>query len=81
MKLLFKLALVALLAKGFLSIPKGSFKELDQMGDLTVRDVASHVVKAYDKAEKTVSLALADAPTTLHKARHGHSGAGRRQAD
>lgn len=80
MKLLLKLALLALLAKAFVSVPKGSFKELDRVGDVTLRQMATQVAKICDKAQHTISLAFAD-ETTSAKGRHARSGAGHRPAD
>ena len=70
MKFLFKLAIIAIAAKLFISLPRGSSKELDKVGDLTVRDMAEHVAAAFSKVEKTVSGAFADEATEAK----GHAG-------
>ena len=80
MKLLFKLALLAMAAKMFVALPHGTSKELDKVGDLTVRQVASGLAGACQKVEKTLSAAFADAASEP-KARHEHGGPGHHRAN
>ncbi len=58
MKLLIKLALVAFTAKAFVATPKGSNKELDRVGDMTVRQVAHEVDSAFTELQKKLRKIL-----------------------
>jgi hypothetical protein len=79
MKLLFRIALIALAAKLFMALPQGSSKELDKVGNLTVRDMAAGVSSVCNKIERKVSEAFSDA-TSGSKARPAHAAIGHRPA-
>ena len=58
MKLIIKIAILAIAAKMFVATPRGSSKELDRVGDMTVRQVAHDVVHKLAQIEAKITKLL-----------------------
>ena len=58
MKLLIKLVIIGFAAKAFVATPKGASKQIDRVGDMTVRQVAHEVDAACNAVQKKVTRLL-----------------------
>lgn len=72
MKFLFKIALLILTARVLAGTPRGSNKDIDAIGDFSLRDIASGVNSAVVKAEGAVRGFWSEQSPKV-AARHGTS--------
>lgn len=81
MKFLFKITLLILTARVLAGTPRGSNKELDTIGDFSLRDIASGITSAVLKAGDAMRGLLSEPAPAPPKAVAGHSAGVRRLAD
>lgn len=80
-KFLFKIALLILTARVLAGTPRGSSKEIDAIGDFSLRDIARGVTSAVAKAEGAVLGFWQDSTPAAPKAAARHSTGARRPAN
>jgi hypothetical protein len=80
-KFLFKIALLILTARVLAGTPRGSNKEIDAIGDFSLRDIASGVNSAVVKAEGVVRGFWSEQSSAAPKAAARHSTGARRPAN
>lgn len=81
MKFLFKIALLILTARVLAGTPRGSIKEIDAIGDFSMRDIACGVTSAVAKAEGAVRGFWSEPSLAAPKADARHSTGARRPAN
>ena len=80
MKFLFKIALLILTARVLAGTPRGGNKEVDAIGDFSLRDIASGINSAVAKAEDAVRGLWSDPAPAPPKGVARHSAGARRPA-
>ena len=81
MKFLFKIGILILAARVLSGTPRGSNKEVDAVGDFSVREIAIGVTSAVEKAEGAVRGLWVEQSPAPPKAVARHSTGARRPAD
>ena len=81
MKFLFKIALLILTARVLAGTPRGSNRELDAIGDCSLRDIASGITSAVAKAGDAMRGFWSETAPAPPKAAAGHSADARHPAD
>lgn len=81
MKFLLKITLLILTAKVLAGTPRGSSKELDTIGDCSLRDIASGITSAVAKAGDAMRGFWSEAAPAPPKVVARHNASARRPAD
>ena len=81
MKFVFKIAMLILTARVLAGTPRGSNKDLDAVGDFSLRDIASGITCAVAKTGDAVHGLWSEAAPAPPKVVARHSAGARRQAD
>lgn len=81
MKFLFKITLLILTARVLAGTPRGSNKDIDTIGDFSLRDIASGITSAVAKAGDAMHGLWSEHAPARPKAVAGHSAGARHLAD